>query len=70
MFDQQGMWEMNRAHHQDLIKDSAKRRLLDQVRQRRPVLLEALRSALGWPLAVVNQERAHGQPLVKQGIAR
>jgi hypothetical protein len=65
MFDQQGIWEMNRAHHQDLIKDSAKRRLLDQVRKRRPVLLEALRSVLGWPLPEANAAYRQARVLVE-----
>jgi hypothetical protein len=49
MFDQQGMWAMNQAHHQDLRDVAANRRLMRQVRSRRPVPLEWLWSIFKRP---------------------
>jgi hypothetical protein len=69
MFDQQGIWAMNQAHHQELLEVAAKHRLLKTIRQRRPVMLEALRKVvpmIGIGIGVVRRRR---QMQVEQGFA-
>jgi hypothetical protein len=69
MFDQQGIWAMNQAHHQELLEVAAKHRLLKTIRGRRPVMLEALRKVvpmIGIGIGVVRRRR---QMQVEQGFA-
>jgi hypothetical protein len=70
MFDQQGIWAMNQAHHRELLEVAAKHRLLKTIRERRPVMLEALRNIvpmIGIGIRVVRRRR---QMQVEQGFAQ
>jgi hypothetical protein len=47
MYNQDAMWEMNRAHHQELLDTAAKHRLLVQGRRRCPPLLDSFLALIG-----------------------
>jgi hypothetical protein len=70
MFDQQGIWAMNQAHHQDLLEVAAKRRLLKTIRSHGSVTLEMLRKVVPVRMFVSGVVRWRRQWLVEQGLVR
>ena len=69
MYDQQGIWAKNQAHHQDLLEIAARRRLLKTIRERRPVMLEALRKVVPMISIGIGVVRRRRQMQVEQSSA-
>jgi hypothetical protein len=56
MLQQDAMWEMNRAHRQDLMDAAARHRLLSQGRKWCPALLDSFMALVGQSRSVLARD--------------
>ena len=67
MFDRDGMWEMNKAHHRELLNAAAKHRLLSEAKNRQGVSLRLLGRLLPLLEASLRGEFWSARRLNRQG---